>query len=453
VNTPSASTARGRLHEAIARHELPVYVYSYPSKRAYRPLDPALSLQRIWANTRGALNLYVHVPFCGYRCSFCTLFLTTAHSAELRQRYVAALIEQIRMYGELLPDVQVSSVYVGGGTPSVLEPRLFEQLFAALRSSFAAWSPDAEVSVEGSPDTLTPELLRALRALGVNRISMGVQTLDPDEAELVGRRYPLTAVHAAAEAIAACRFDNVNYDLIYGLEGQTRTSWLTSLSATVGFGPQTVTVYPVVVRPLTAIEKRRARRAEAFVASPSLYALYDETTQFLADRGFRQNTFVRFSRCERDGLRQEVSDFSGVPLVGLGAGARSYTTRVHYSTDFAVRRQPTEAIIRSYVDKKQGASEVPALGFVLDADEVRRRSCVLGLSLGALDRQRHRATFGRDVAEDFADELEALEAERCLESDASGYRLTPLGFKYSNLIGELFKSAAVAALERDYVPQ
>jgi oxygen-independent coproporphyrinogen III oxidase len=446
-------SARERLHQAIAGQELPVYVYSYPSKRAYRPLGAALTLERIWESTRGPLNLYVHVPFCGYRCSFCTLFLTTVHSAEARQRYVDSLVEQIRVYGALLPEVEIASVYFGGGTPSVLETRQFEQIFGSLQRAFPSWSADAEVTVEGSPDTLTPELLGAVKSLGVNRISMGVQTLDPEEARLVGRRYALSTVHATAEAIRATGFANVNYDLIYGLEGQTRTTWLASLAATVGLGPETVTVYPVVVRPLTAIEKRRAKRSEAFGSSSSLYALYDETTAFLAQQGFRQNTFVRFSKCWHDGLRQEVSDFSGVPLLGLGAGARSYTRRVHYGTDFAVRRRPTEAIIQSYSEKKHDPSEVPSLGFVLSDDEERRRWCVLSLSLGTLDRARYRETFGREAGDDFAEELGALETERCVETHASGYRLTPLGFKYSNAIGELFKSVEVDALEQAFVPQ
>jgi oxygen-independent coproporphyrinogen-3 oxidase len=287
----------------------------------------------------------------------------------------------------------------------------------------------------------------------VNRISMGVQTLDPDEARLVGRRYPLSAVHAAAEAIAATRFDNVNYDLIYGLEGQTRESWLASLTATVGLGPQTVTVYPVVVRPLTAIEKRRMQRADAFVASPSLYAFYDATTAFLAERGFRQNTFVRFSRCERDGLRQEVSDFSGVPLLGLGAGARSYSDAVHYSTDFAVRKTATLDIIRGFIDFDHRPDQPLDRGFLLGDDERRRRFCVLNLSLGQLDPRDYARRFGGDGLADFESELGALAAEGCVDVTAAGvYQLTPRGFKYSNVMGELFKSPRVDALERSYVP-
>ena len=451
-DSPLHPTARERLAATIAASDLPVYVYSYPSKRAYRPLESSQTLERIWRGVQEPVNLYVHIPFCGYRCSFCTLFLTTTHTDEVRQRYVESLQRQIALYGRMLGDVEVVSLYFGGGTPTVLEPAQFEALFSILREAFPVWLPDAEIAVEGSPDTMRRELLAGLKDLGVNRISMGLQTLDPHEAEHVGRRYGRTAVHAAVEAIGSVQFDNVNYDLIYGLEGQTRESWLRSLRATIGFEPSTMTLYPVVVRPLTAIEKRRARHEERFIKNASKYALYDESVALLAERGFRQNSFVRFSRRETDGLQQEVSDFSGVPLIGFGAGSRSYSGTLHYGTDFAVRRRPTEAIITSFIEREHRADEVPRLGFALSPDEERRRHCILNLSLGELDARTYRQRFDRGVHEDFGAELDALTAERCVVADAGGYRLTPMGFKYSNVIGALFKSRAVTDLEAAFVP-
>ena len=156
---------RARLARAIEDSELPKYVYGYPSKRAYQSLGATRSLERLWRDVRGPVNLYVHVPFCAYRCSFCTLFLTTSHDADLRQRYVEALQRQIRLYGRLLPDVEVVSLYIGGGTPTSLEPDQFEALFATLYEAFPTWASRAEVAVEGSPDTLTSERITVLRAL------------------------------------------------------------------------------------------------------------------------------------------------------------------------------------------------------------------------------------------------------------------------------------------------
>ncbi len=176
---PGRTPAHTRLRQAIAGAELATYVYSYPSKRAYRHLEPAPTVADVWAGGPDALNLYLHVPFCSYRCAFCTLFLTTSHSEDLVERYVDAAVRQARMYAELLGDRVVVSLYVGGGTPTTLSPAQFTRLLGAIRDAFPSVLPGAECSVEGSPDTMTPEVLACLRDLGVNRVSMGLQTLDP----------------------------------------------------------------------------------------------------------------------------------------------------------------------------------------------------------------------------------------------------------------------------------
>jgi len=445
-------TARDRLAAAIAAAELPNYVYSYPSKRAYRPLDPPVSLEQAWTSQRGALNVYLHVPFCGYRCSFCTLFLTTKHSDDLVEGYVASVGRQLRMYGSLLRGAQIVSVYVGGGTPTTLTERQFAAVFEALHAAFPDVSTGAEIAVEGSPDTIRPELLAALRGLGVNRISMGVQSLDPDEAARAGRRYPIERVREAADVIAAAGFDNVNYDLIFGLEGQTRDSWMRSLHGTLALGPDTLTIYPIVFRPLTVIERHLARSHDGFLSNEAKYALYDETVDVLAELGYRQNTFVRFSKRPDDGLLQEVSDFGGTPLLGLGAGARSYSPVLHYSTDFAVRSTSTHRIIESFVAHEHRPDERPTIGFLVTEDEARRRYCILNLSLGRLDRTRYERSFGTDLSE-WQEELDALVAADCAFREPDGTTvLTRKGFKYSNVIATLFQSPEVSALEASYVP-
>ena len=446
--------ARDRLRQAIAASELPCYVYSYPSKRAYRPFDPPVTIEGAWRGAAGPLNLYIHIPFCAYRCSFCTLFLTTSHGPDLVQAYVDALCRQMAMYGPLVGHMEVISLYIGGGTPTTLSPAQFSQLFDALRRHFPRWSAGAEISVEGSPDSMTVERLACLKREGVTRVSMGLQTLDPEEQKRVGRPYAPEAVFHAVEAINTIGFDNVNYDLIYGLEGQQRESWFASLGATVAFVPKTITLYPVVFRPLTVIQKRAERDTSGFLPDESKYALYDESVAYLADRGFRQDSFVRFTTLPRGGLRQETADFAGVPLLGLGAGARSYSDRVHYSTDYAVRRTATLDIIGGFIDHAHSHDHPVDRGFLLDDDERRRRFCVLNLSLGRLDPAEYARRFGGDGLQHLAPELDALAAEGCVEVMADGtYQLTPRGFKYSNVMGELFKSPRVDALEATYVPE
>src|SRR5262245_24816649 len=124
TNKPRDS-ARTVLRRAIAAAERPCYLYGCPSERAYRPILPERTLAEIWSSARGELNLYIHIPFCAYRCSFCTLFLTTSHSPDLVTAYVEALRRQIAMYGALLGHLRVVSLYVGGGTPTTLSEAQF----------------------------------------------------------------------------------------------------------------------------------------------------------------------------------------------------------------------------------------------------------------------------------------------------------------------------------------
>lgn len=451
VDIGPRSTVRDRLRQAIAGSELPNYVYSYPSKRAYRAVDPPMTVAEVWRDAPTQLNLYLHIPFCAYRCAFCTLFLTTSQTPGLVERYLDSLHRQIAMYGGLLGDREVVSIYVGGGTPTTLTETQIEQLFSTIRRAFPNVAPGAEIGVEGSPDSVTAAKVESLRAAGVNRMSVGLQTLDPAELQRVGRPYTIDTVHDAVAAIAAGGFTNVNYDLIYGLEGQHRDTWLRSLHGTIDFGPTTLTLYPVVFRPLTVIERRRSHDAGRFLANDDKYALYDESVEILAGRGYRQDSFVRFTTLGRDGYQQEAADFSGVPLLGLGTGARSYASGVHYGTDFAVGRKSTNDIIAGFVDHHHRPDEPLTIGFVLSGEEQRRRFCILTLSLGVLDRGAYRARFPGHDLDEFTDELDALEAEGCVESDSPSFRLTRKGFKYSNVIGTLFRSAAVAELERSYV--
>ena len=450
----SVEDLRQRLRQQIADTSFPNYIYGYPSKRAYRGLDPPLPLRDVWQRSGSEINLYVHIPFCNYRCTFCTLFLTTSHTEDLVEEYLGALRAQIDRHAALLGERQVTSLYIGGGTPTVLLPAQFEALFTHLRRRFPSWAPDAEISVEGTPDSLTPEILSCLRDLGVNRVSTGLQSLDPEEMRRAGRRYPVEVAYQAIDHIRDAGFENFNVDLIYGLEGQQVVSWTHSLDQAVAFGPATITLYAAVFRPLSGIHKLRQNDPDRFAADSHRYALYDHSVETLRRQGYVQESFVRFTRWSDGGYQQEASEFSGVPLLGLGAGARTYAGRVHYATDFAVRKRPTLEIIRDFIATQRDGDQPVRFGFVLDDEERRRRYVILNLLIDQLRPSRYRSRFEAELEAEFADELSCLEAEGCIDRAAvDRIRLTPRGFKYSNIIGGFFYSPRVRDLETAYDPK
>jgi len=439
------------LQQRMAEEYLPNYVYSYPSKRAYRPFNPPLSQRQIWEGVESAsLNIYAHVPFCRYRCSFCTLFVTTMDSEILKQEYVDSLCRQTEMMGSIIECESVESIYIGGGTPTTLSPQQFEQLLGCMYEALPPLGPSAEVCVEGSPDTMTADLLGPLCDLGVTRISVGLQTLDDGELKGIGRPYTFETVERAIHNIRSIPFDSFNLDLIYGLSGQTMESWMRSLDTALAWEPTTLTLYPVVFRPLSVIEKQRHRHT--FATDTDKYSMYDSAVYRLRSLGYRQESLVRFTKAQtHSGYVQEHSDFSGNPLLGLGTSSRSYAHNVHYATEFPVRLGAANRAISEFASARHDPEEEVALGIVLDDEELLRRYLILNLSLGRLSVRKALEYYGARYHM-FVPHIEALTAEGlvCLTED-DAIELTEMGFKYSSLVGDLFRSSNVAKLEELFV--
>jgi oxygen-independent coproporphyrinogen-3 oxidase len=444
--------ALDELDLALKGDFLPTYIYSYPPKRSYRELDLGTTVRELWANDHSdEINIYLHIPFCRYRCTFCTLFLTTRHDDAERDRYVDALVAQIRRRPTGDRERFVKSVYFGGGTPALLTPSQFDRIMAALRESFPSISSDTEVTMEGTPDAFAAMDLAVLRGAGVNRLSIGLQTLDPEQLRRSGRPYSTDIVAPVIKAVAAAGINHLNLDLIYGMSGEGVQSWVDSLEGVLDFSPTTLSLYPVVVRPESTLDRLRQNGRAAETPEKSLYELYDIAEAILTSRGYRQESFTRFTKAA-SGYLQEESDFSGTPLIGFGAGARSYTSEVHYSTDYAVARKETSDIIAAYIECQLGKGEELAThGIALTKEERQRRFAILNMTLGRMCGDRYRSLFGGDLRADFARELDAMIVRGCATIDGETVRLTSKGYKMSSAIGKLFFTGRVEALERAYV--
>ncbi|HQF71678.1 MAG TPA: radical SAM family heme chaperone HemW, partial [Promineifilum sp.] len=210
-----------------------------------------------------AYALYLHIPFCQQRCSYCD-FNTYTTLGGLQAAYVAALATEIRQVGALAaaagdPRPAVRTIFLGGGTPSLLSPEQLGDILAAARAAFAI-QPDAEITMEANPGTVSAGTLAAYRALGVNRLSFGVQSALPGELALLGRAHDFaTAVEAVGLARAA-GFDNLNLDLIYGLPGQSVADWSQTLAAVLGLAAAEpaithISLYCLTIEPGTPMQR------------------------------------------------------------------------------------------------------------------------------------------------------------------------------------------------------
>jgi oxygen-independent coproporphyrinogen-3 oxidase len=443
------------------------YVYAYPHKTAYRPLQPRPTLHDVWrGEDRSALSFYAHIPFCEVRCGFCNLFTRVGAPGELTTRYLDALERQAQQVRAALEESgdgefpEFANAAIGGGTPTFLEAAELSRLFDIVEKTMRVGLGEIPLSVEASPSTTTPDRLRVLAERGTTRLSLGVQSFDEAEARAAVRPQKAADVERALAAVRESGIPVLNVDLIYGIEGQTEESWLRSLDAALAWKPEELYLYPLYVRPLTGLA-RIGREADADAAwDAQRLALYRVGRDHLIAAGYEQTSMRMFRRL--DAPRVESSgDYACQTdgMIGLGCGARSYTSSLHYSFDYAVSAHEVRGIIDDYVATER--FEHAAVGFRLDADEQRRRHFLQSLlQAEGLDATEYVKRFGTPAREDFAAELDVLDSAGFLadERDTDGsdanepdsLRLTPEGLAWSDAIGPLLFSDRVRAAMRAY---
>jgi oxygen-independent coproporphyrinogen-3 oxidase len=429
--TLAALLAQGRFH---------AYAYAYPHKTAWRALSPAVSLEQAWsAEDRAALFLYVHVPFCEQRCGFCNLFTQVQPKQDAVAAYLDTLDRQARVTADALGGHRFAQLAIGGGTPTFLSASQLERLLGIVDRLGAGGVPG---TVEASPDTLSDGKLALLAQFGVERLSVGVQSVVEAETGAVARRQD-ARIALDALSRAAPQIPVVNADLIYGLPGQNAASLGASIDAVLAAGANELYLYPLYVRPMTGLG-----RSEPAPVDDRL-ALYVAGRDCLLSLGWEQVTMRCFRRpraawttryrCQEDGM------------VGLGPGARSYTRSLHWSSPYA----NSQAAIRSRVAAWSAATDaelaVASHGVRLDGEEQRRRWVMLGLLESGLDAASYASRFGAHPAVDLPELGEVVDLGLGAW-DGDVLRLNADGRAASDVLGQWLQSAQVAALRADYVP-
>ncbi|MDO9631886.1 MAG: radical SAM family heme chaperone HemW, partial [Humidesulfovibrio sp.] len=262
-------------------------------------------------------SLYIHVPFCRSKCGYCAFFSEPLREGAL-DAYLLLLLDEMALWAERLGRLTVPTVFFGGGTPSLLQPEHLARIMEAVRQHFDL-APDAEISMEANPESASPDFLRAARALGVNRLSLGVQSFRDEELALLGR--PHTA-RQAAETLARARaagFTNLGLDLIWGLPGQREGQWLESLRRAVELAPEHLSCYGLTLEPGTPLadapEEQRQLPPERELAH-----MYVHTGELLEDAGYMQYEISNYAHL---GLacRHNQACWEGRDYLGLGPAA------------------------------------------------------------------------------------------------------------------------------------
>ena len=393
----------------------------------------------------GPLALYVHIPFCATKCPYCD-FNTYAGIESLIPAYVTALRRELDLWGSALRHPLVKTVFLGGGTPSYLPAEETAALMDTIRSAFEL-EPAAEITLEANPDDLDHSKLAAFLDAGVNRLSIGVQSLDDRLLEVLGRR------HSASDAVAAYRmaveagFGNVSIDLMYGLPYQTAGDWQRTLDGAVALAPPHMSMYCLTLEDGTPL-KQAVESGRTTEPDPDLAAdMYLAAQEAMRREGYRHYEISNWAQAGFEG-RHNITYWRNRPYLGVGPGAHSYIG----SLRFFNLRSPKEYIGRLRGGQAQVRINTPghsreaikAVPVVEGVETVDHRlemaeTLMLGLRLDeGIGVAEFKARFGVAPAEAYGDEIGEAASLELLDITEDRLRLTHRGRMFSNEVFRRF---------------
>src|ERR1044072_2016408 len=382
-------------------------------------------------------GIYLHIPFCRARCSYCD-FATGMYESEIAERYVLALLEEISAWSEISEPQTVDTIYFGGGPPSLLSSGQINGIFLGLYArfeivtgaGFALQINPGSVSTSDAAE-LSSQKLCDFRALGINRASFGAQTFDDRELKLLGRTHDAGAIASTFDQLRHAGFENINFDLIAGLPNQTLTGWRRNLTEALRLGPEHLSLYLLDVHegtPLADQIKRGMRPAPDEDLAAEMYRLMIDQ---VCAAGYEHYEISNFCRPGFDS-RHNTKYWNGAPYYGFGCSAHSF--------DGSRRRWANERDMARYVELIERGKPSIVERTNLSEEDARSETIFLGLRLmGGVDLENYRVRFGRDLREEYELELEQLGNAGLIELDQDLLKLTTRGALLSN---EVFAALA-----------
>ncbi len=448
---PAPSDAIGATAELLARYDRPGPRYtSYPTAvdfhEGFGPDEYAARLADAAARPHDPFSLYVHLPFCEHRCSFCACHVVVTRNEDLADTYLDRLVAEARTTAGRLGDRRTLRQYHwGGGTPTFYPPEALADLHAQLLSVFEL-EPGAEVALEVDPRTTTEEHLCALRGLGFNRISMGVQDVDDVVQDLIGRHQTWEQTANLHEAARRLGYESINVDLVYGLPGQNEHTFAHSLEEVIGLRPDRLAVYSFALVPWMRPHQKRID-PELLPDRDVKFGLLSLAIDRLADAGYEQIGMDHFALSgdelavahrERTLSRNFMGYTTkrGTEIVGLGTSAIS---------DVGAGYAQNHRRLASYFAAVDAGGLPTERGIALDGDDRLRRHVITELMCnGRLLAHEVADRFEIIVEEHFADELAELHAPGGLVEagfvviDGSDIEATPVGRMFIRNVAMVF---------------
>ncbi len=373
-------------------------------------------------------GIYVHIPFCKSRCSYCD-FATGLYDRDLAARYVTALVKDIHNTRHVELKREIDTVYFGGGTPSMFSAPQIEEILGAIRECFEV-AANAEVTMEINPGSVDSEGLRQFRQAGINRASFGAQTFDDRELARLGRAHNSSDTRRTFESLRQVGFDNVSFDLIAGLPGQSLEQWKLNVESSLRLRPEHLSFYLLEVHSGTPLAQHIERGLQPRPDEDLAAEMYEWMLERASIEGYEH---YEISNLCLPGFesKHNLKYWQGVPYYGFGCSAHSY--------DGANHRWSNERDVAGYVQLLENNETPVKTSQELSRDEIRAEAVYLGMRvMRGLDTNSYRRLFGVDLREEYSEDLSRFEEAGLIEFDGDVVRLTRAGALMSNEVFSRF---------------
>ena len=397
------------------------------------------------------MELYIHIPFCMKKCSYCD-FLSFSADEQTQYSYVQALLRELVFYGSKYKERVISTIYIGGGTPSWLREEYMEAIMMQVRSSFSVVE-DAEITIECNPGTITSQKFEVYKKIGINRLSIGLQSAHNEELKILGRVHNYEQFLKTFDMARKHGFNNINVDLMSSLPGQTPEIFMDSLHQVVRLKPEHISAYSLIIEKGTpfyelyrfdAVKQEAGMQTESLPTEEEEYQTTKLTQQYLQSEGYVWYETSNFAKKGKE-CRHNIGYWKRKDYLGVGLGAASLIDNIRYSNirDIYDYLKETEQIYDGIFENplEDGTVEaVPATNLHVSAEAISRNAQMeefmfLGLRMTeGIYRQDFFDAFGMQIEAVYGDVLSHLQEEALLEKKEGRVYLTDKGLDLSNYV-------------------
>lgn len=369
-------------------------------------------------NRRIPLELYVHIPFCVRKCQYCD-FLSGPSDEETKDRYIEALLKEIRA-AEHTEDYEIVSVFIGGGTPSALKAEAIASIMRTLQEQFF-FCEDAEVTIEANPGTVDLEKLTIYRNVGINRLSLGLQSTDAEELKLLGRIHSYEEFLKSYEWAREVGFSNINIDLMFAIPGQTGEAWRQHLYQVAELNPEHISAYSLIIEEGTPFAEQNLDLPD----EDTEYQMYEDTAEILERYGYRQYEISNYAK-QGYMCRHNAGYWQRREYLGFGLGASSLYGGMRFSNTHQMQE---------YLKESRNPDQIRKDVTVLSRNERIEEFMFLGLRMTeGISEKKFEENFDVRLMDVYGDILQKYEETGFMEHIETKWRLTRKGIHVSNHI-------------------